>query len=293
MKPETGAVTVGARFQRFADIIHRLRSPGGCPWDLEQTHHSLRPMTLEEAYEVVHAIDDEDWEGLKGELGDVLLHVVFHADVAMRAARFDIGDVVDAASDKMVRRHPHVFGDTFAATAERVIRNWEELKRRERQEKGDPPVVSLLDTVSSRMPALMEAAQISEKAARANFDWASADDVIPKVEEELREVARAARESAKASATGTAVAKDSPARQALELEVGDLLFAAVNLARKLGIDPESALRRANGKFRRRFRAVEDGLRDRGRSPASSSIEEMEELWSAAKARERAGILPAP
>jgi MazG family protein len=255
------------RFQRFVDVIFRLRSPGGCPWDREQTHRTLRPTTLEEAYEVLHAIDEDDADGLKDELGDLLLQVVFHADVAMRDSRFDIVDVVDCATDKMIRRHPHVFGAAEAATSAAVLRNWEELKRRERAARGAAPLASILDSVSQKMPALLEASQISEKAARAGFDWKRAEDVFPKVEEELGEVRAAAAE---ADATAT------------ELEIGDLLFAVVNLARKLHVDPESALRRSNAKFRRRFGAVEGALRSRGRTPSESTLDEMEALWTAAK-----------
>lgn len=266
MPPGNVDRTPAARFQRFVDVIHRLRSPGGCPWDREQTHRTLRPMTLEEAYEVMHAIDDDDFEGLKGELGDLLLQVVFHADVAMRDARFDVVDVIDSVTDKMIRRHPHVFGDVEAETSAAVLKNWEELKQKERADKGDAPHASLLDSVSTRMPALLEAAQISEKAARVGFDWKSAEDVFPKIEEELAEVRSARTESPRE----------------VEREIGDLMFAVVNLARKLGVDPESALRGTNSKFRRRFAAVEEGLRSRGRALSQSTLDEMEELWNAAK-----------
>lgn len=263
-----------ARFQRFVDIIYRLRSPGGCPWDQEQTHATLRPMTLEEAYEVMHAIDENDSDGLKGELGDLLLQVVFHADIAMRDKRFDVVDVIDSVTEKMIRRHPHVFGTVEADTSAKVLRNWEELKQKERVEKGDPPLVSMLDAVSSKMPALMEASQISEKAARVGFDWASAGDVFPKIDEELREIREAAAAASRAPSAET--------QTAVETEIGDLMFAVVNLSRKLNVDPESALRRANQKFRRRFRYIEDRLRAQGKEPKDATLDEMEALWQQAK-----------
>ena len=252
-------------------LIARLRAPGGCPWDREQTHRSLKPMTIEEAYEVLEAIDEGDDRHLAGELGDLLLQVVFHAQIGAEESRFTIADVVQAVSDKMVRRHPHVFADQSASTAGEVLRNWEALKRAEQKERGEDPSASMLDSVSRNLPAVLEAYQMTTKVSRVGFDWPDAAAVLDKVEEELGET-RAALEA-------------GDARAAAE-EVGDLLFAAVNLARLAGEDPESALKAANRKFRRRFRHVEDGLRERGRSPAESSLEEMESLWTEAKERER-------
>jgi MazG family protein len=266
----------GARFERLVELIARLRAPGGCPWDREQTHHSLKPMTIEEAYEVVEAIDHGDDHELAGELGDLLLQVVFHAQIAAEERRFDVAEVVRLITEKMVRRHPHVFGDHEADTSEAVLRNWEALKQAELQARGrQPEAASMLDSVSSALPATMEAFQMTTKVARVGFDWPDAPAVLVKLREELEELERAA-------ATGT------PEDPRVYEELGDLLFAAVNAARLLGWDPESALKAANRKFRSRFRCVEEGLRARGRSPAESSLAEMDALWDEAKRREREG-----
>ena len=259
-----------ALFQQFVALIARLRAPGGCPWDREQTHQSLKPMTIEEAYEVLEAIDDGDDDPLAGELGDLLLQVVFHAQIATDEGRFGIDDVIRAVSDKMIRRHPHVFGGQDASSAGEVLRNWEAIKRAEQAERGEDASASMLESVSPRLPAVMEAYQMATKASRVGFDWPDALGVLAKVEEELGEVRQAV-------ARGDA--------RAAEAEVGDLLFAAVNLARLLGADPESALKAANRKFRRRFRHVEERLRERGLSPAESNLAEMESLWAEAKGRE--------
>lgn len=268
-QPQDGRTA--ALFQALVELIARLRAPGGCPWDREQTHRSLKPMTIEEAYEVLEAIDEGDDRHLASELGDLLLQIVFHAQIAAEESRFTISDVLQAVSDKMVRRHPHVFGGVSASTSGEVLRNWEALKRAEQAEKGEDLAASMLDGVSPRLPAVMEAYQMTTKASRVGFDWPDAAAVLDKVEEELGE----AREAIRAGDTGAASA-----------EVGDLLFAAVNLARLVGADPESALKAANRRFRRRFRHVEDRLRERGRSPAESNLEEMESLWTEAKERER-------
>jgi tetrapyrrole methylase family protein / MazG family protein len=259
-----------AAFENLVALIARLRAPGGCPWDREQTHRSLKPMTLEEAYEVLEAIDDGDDPHLASELGDLLLQVVFHSQIAAEESRFTIADVIRAVSDKMVRRHPHVFGDQSAATSGEVLRNWEAIKRAEQAESGQREAASMLDSVSSRIPAVMEAFQIATKVSRVGFDWPDAASVLDKVEEEVGEVRAAV---AKGDTRGASA------------EVGDLLFAVVSLARLLGEDPESALKAANRKFRRRFGYVEDRLRERGRSPAESSLQEMESFWAEAKQRE--------
>ena len=271
MHERTGEATAGARFERFCELIARLRGPGGCPWDREQNHASLKAMTIEEAYEVLEAIDHGD-EELAGELGDLLLQVVFHSQIAREGGRFTIADVIDRVSAKMVRRHPHVFAGHDADTPEKVLRTWEAMKRQERRAKGKDATESALDGVSKSLPAVLEAFQISTKAARLGFDWPDADAVLAKLDEETAEL--------KAAMAG-------PERDALPIsdEIGDLLFAAVNLARKLGLDPESALKSANRKFRRRFRHVEDRLRERGRAPAESTLAEMDALWDEAKAAE--------
>jgi MazG family protein len=256
----------GASFEHLVELIARLRGPGGCPWDREQTHESLKPMTLEEAYEVVEAIDGGD-DQLAGELGDLLLQVVFHSQIAREGARFDIGDVIEHVSRKMIRRHPHVFGDESASSSEEVLRSWEEIKRNER---GAGAGESMLESVSRVHPAVMEAFQMSTKVSRVGFDWPGVDGALGKLGEELGEL-RAALSTAESD-------------RRVEEEVGDLLFAAVNVARLAGVDPESALKAANRKFRRRFAHVEARLRDRGSSPGDSSLDEMEEFWADAKAR---------
>jgi tetrapyrrole methylase family protein / MazG family protein len=271
--PEPSEETLGARFERFVNLIARLRAPGGCPWDREQTHASLKPMTIEEAYEVLEAIDDGDDAELAGELGDLLLQVVFHSQIAAETGRFTMDDVLEKVSAKMVRRHPHVFGDVKTDSSHEVLRNWEAIKKAELQEKGEAsPESSMLDSVSKRLPAAMEAFQMTTKVGRVGFDWPDAAAVLAKLDEEVAEL----KEAVQAAADHAAV----------EEEIGDLLFVAVNLARKLGADPESALKAANRKFRRRFRAVEDGLRARGKTPAESSLPEMDALWDEAKRKER-------
>ncbi len=265
----------GSRFTEFVDLIARLRAPGGCPWDREQTHRSLKAMTIEEAYEVLEAIDGGDDGALAEELGDLLLQVVFHSAIAAEEGRFTIDDVVEKVAEKMVRRHPHVFGDQKADSPEEVLRNWEALKAAERRASGkdQPGAASMMDGVSTRLPATLEAFQMTTKAGRVGFDWASPADVLAKLEEEARELK-------------SALAESPPDPAAVEEEVGDLLFAAVNVARAVHADPESALKAANRKFRRRFRYIEDQLRARGRGPAESSLEEMDGLWNEAKAAER-------
>jgi nucleoside triphosphate diphosphatase len=269
------AAAVGASFQAFVELIARLRAPGGCPWDREQTHASLKPMTIEEAYEVLEAIDAGDDAELAGELGDLLLQVVFHAQIAAEGGRFTIADVVRHVSDKMVRRHPHVFAGATARDASEVLRNWEALKQAEREARGQRlQSASMLDSVSAGLPAILEAFQMTTKAARVGFDWPDAEAVLAKLDEETRELRQA-------------VGPPARSREVAE-EVGDLLFVVVNLARVLGVDPESALKGANRKFRRRFGRVEEGLRERGKKPAESTLAEMDALWEEAKAKERAG-----
>lgn len=259
-------------FDHFVSIIDRLRSDGGCPWDREQTHLTLRRATLEEAYEVVHAIETGDAANLREELGDLLLHVVFHSDIARRAGEFTIDDVIASVVDKMVRRHPHVFGTVQAETSEAVLRNWEELKRRERTEKGGEDHASLLDAVHRNTPAVMEALALSEKAAKVGFDWKKAEDVRGKIEEELNEISAAMLETGDGQ------------QGRLEEEMGDLLFAVINLGRKLGVDAETALRATNRKFRSRFAQVEAGLSKEGKTPKEAALDQMEALWQAAKVK---------
>lgn len=267
--PSPSSLEAGRLFARFVELIARLRAPGGCPWDREQTHESVKPMTIEEAYEVAHAIDEGDDDELRSELGDLLLQVVFHADIAAEREAFRIHDVIQRVSAKMVRRHPHVFADDGASTPGEVLRNWEAIKAAERAEKGKVDE-SMLDSVHQGLPAVMEAFQMSTKVSRVGFDWPDAGAALEKVDEEVREL--------------RAAMKGAP--RAVAEEVGDLLFAATNVARLVGVDPESALKAANRKFRRRFRFVEDRLRAEGRRPADSDPAEMERLWSDAKAAGR-------
>jgi tetrapyrrole methylase family protein / MazG family protein len=261
-------------FGAFVELIARLRGPGGCPWDREQTHESLKPMTIEEAYEVLEAIDRGDDEHLAGELGDLLLQVVFHAQIAAEAGRFTVKDVVERVAAKMVRRHPHVFGGAKADTPGQVLRSWEAIKQAEQAEKaGARTDASMLDSVGAGLPAVMEAFQMTTKVSRVGFDWPSVAAVLEKLEEELAELREAA---------GSAAADH---RRVAE-ELGDLLFTAVNVARLIGADPESALKAANRKFRRRFAYIEQALSRRGRTPAEATLEEMEALWEEAKAAEK-------
>jgi MazG family protein len=261
----------GAAFARLVELIARLRAPGGCPWDREQTHESLKTTVIEEAYEVVEAIDGKDDRELAGELGDLLLQVVFHAQMAEDRGAFTAAEVADQVADKMIRRHPHVFADDPAKDPDTVLRNWEAIKAKERAAKGAADQ-SMLDSVSRTLPAVMEAFQVSTKAARVGFDWPEPNAVLGKLDEETAEL--------RAAVSG------GGDHAAVNEEVGDLLFVAVNVARKLGVDPEAALKAANRKFRRRFRQVEDGLRAEGRGPADATPAELDAHWEEAKRRER-------
>lgn len=260
---------MGGKFERLVEIMARLRAEGGCPWDREQTFDSIKPYTLEETYEVLDAIDRRDWPALAEELGDLILQAVFYAQMAAEDGHFTIADSLDAINAKLVRRHPHVFGDGTAKTAEQVLARWNEIKSEEKRGRGEEKR-GLLDGVLRNQPALMEAAHLSKKAASAGFDWPEISGVFEKMREEIAELEKAR-------------ARDD--RDHIEEEIGDLLFTAVNVARFLGVDPEQALRRANAKFRARFAEVEDGLAARGRDFRQTTIEEMEELWQQAKTRE--------
>jgi MazG family protein len=264
----------GEKFTELVGLIARLRAPGGCPWDREQTHDSLKPMLLEEAYEVIEAIDDGNDDEFIGELGDLLLQVVFHADIATEEGRFTVAEVIERIAAKMIRRHPHVFGEDTAATSGEVLRNWEAIKAAELAAKGKAvDDGSMLDSVSTKLPAVMEAFQMTTKVARVDFDWPDVASVLEKLDEEVAELKEA-------------VASPAPNHREVAGEVGDLLFVAVNVARLLGVDPESALKASNRKFRRRFRYIEDRLREQGRQPADSNHVEMDGLWDEAKAKEK-------
>jgi nucleoside triphosphate diphosphatase len=242
----------------------RLRAPGGCPWDREQNFDTIKPYLLEETYEVLEAIDQRDWPGLAEELGDLMLQAVFFAQMASEEGKFRIDDSLDAICEKLIRRHPHVFGDGTAKTSDDVKRRWDEIKADEKKEKGQPQQ-GRLDSVPRQLPALVEAQQISSKAAAVGFDWENPGQVLEKLDEELRELDQA-RE------TGSAAE--------LEGEMGDLLFVLVNLARFFKVDPEQALRKTNAKFRRRFGYIEN----RAALPGAT-IGEMEALWQEAKAHD--------
>src|ERR1700722_11873963 len=256
--------TTGERFERLVGIMARLRAPGGCPWDREKTFDTTKPYLLEETYEVFDAIDQRDWPNLAEELGDLMLQAVFFARMASEEGRFSIDDSLDAISEKLIRRHPHVFGDGSAKTSDDVKRRWDEIKADEKKHKGKPQS-GRLDSVPRKLPALVEAQQISSKAAAVGFDWENPEQVLDKLDEELHELAQA-REN------GTPVE--------LEGELGDMLFVLVNLARFLKVDPEQALRKTNAKFRKRFAFVESHATLPG-----ATLPEMEALWQEAKAHD--------
>ncbi len=261
---------VGEKFRMLVRLMARLRAPDGCPWDREQSFDTIKPYLLEETYETLDAIDARDWPELTGELGDLMLQVVFFSQMAAEAGLFDVGDALDAINEKLVRRHPHVFGSESARDGEDVRRIWAEVKSSERKEKSGGDRKGLLDGLPRALPALVEAQQISSRAAGAGFDWSSADQVLDKVREEITEFD---------------AARDANSKPEMEGELGDLLFTLVNLARFVKVDPEQALRRTNAKFRQRFSYVEEALRASGRELAESNIEEMETLWQEAKRRE--------
>ena len=257
---------------RLLDIMATLRDPErGCAWDREQTFATIAPYTIEEAYEVAEAIDHGDMPALKDELGDLLFQVVFYAQMAQEQGNFDFDAIATAIADKMVRRHPHVFADADARNAAEQTRAWEATKAEERAAKGTD---SVLDGVARTLPPMTRALKLQNRAARVGFDWANAADVIAKIGEEVSEIQHE-------------IAVDAPLDR-LEDEMGDVLFACVNLARKLNIDPERALKRANGKFDRRFRHVETELHAAGRAPEGATLDEMEALWVEANMIERKG-----
>ncbi|HEX7775716.1 MAG TPA: nucleoside triphosphate pyrophosphohydrolase [Parvibaculum sp.] len=261
------------RIEALLKIMAKLRSPdGGCPWDLEQTFATIAPYTIEEAYEVADAIEHGDMGELKDELGDLLLQVVFHAQMAREAGAFQFEDVVRAICEKMIRRHPHVFGNEDVRTAGAVKGRWEEIKAEEKAAKGKPARASLLDDVPLALPALARAVKLQSRAARVGFDWPSTTEVLDKLNEEMLELSHE-------------VAKGGD-HDRLEDELGDMLFVYANLARHLKVDPEAALRRANAKFRRRFGYIEEKLAADGRKPEQSNLEEMDALWNEAKRAER-------
>jgi len=255
---------------KVVELVERLRGENGCPWDRQQTRETLKPMLIEEAYEVLDALDGANPSDLKEELGDLLFQVVFHSHIASEKGEFDLADVIDRLHEKMVRRHPHIFGSANLKTAVDVLKNWEDIKAAEKGiESSSHPdsEKSLLDGIPSRLPALHQAYQITAKASRVGFDWFCLEDVLSKMREEASEILEARTR------------QDS---QRVADEAGDLLFAAVNVARFLGVDPETALRRSNNKFSRRFRYVESAIKSQGRELKHASMAEMDALWEEAK-----------
>jgi MazG family protein len=249
----------GEEFRKLCEIVARLRAPGGCPWDREQTHESLIPAMIEEAYEVAEAARAKNDAHFREELGDLLLLVVMHAEIARNSGRFNIDNVVKEITDKLIRRHPHVFGESNAKDSSAVLKQWEAIKREEK--KAD---THYLSSLPSALPALMRAQKAQSKAARVNFDWTELRDVIAKVEEELSELKDAIK---------------SENQESIEDEIGDLLFAVVNLARKTKLDAETALQFATEKFVRRFNLVEDELKARGKKLGDVDLAELDEIWS--------------
>jgi MazG family protein len=290
--------TTGERFERAVEIMERLRAPGGCPWDREQTFDSIKPYTLEETYEVLEAIDNRDWHELAGELGDLLLQVLFYAEMAKEQSSFTIDDVIEGLSSKLVHRHPHVFGDVKADTSAEVKKNWEALKVEERKKRQSDEESSgshsILAGVSSAMPSLLEASKLSSRAAQAGFDWPNVDGLFEKLEEETEELrhelkefpAPGPRPQGRGVAGSGRIAVPESLQARLEDEVGDLFFVLVNIARYLSVDPESALRKSNRKFKRRFQWMEERLRESGRGADQASMEELASLWQRAKDQEK-------
>lgn len=262
-------------FDTLLEIMARLRAPGGCPWDREQTLESLRRYLIEETYEVIDAIERKDWAELAEELGDVQLQIVFQSQIAQENGWFTIDDVFDRINEKLVRRHPHVFGDESADTSGQVLHRWEQIKAEEKRRKSqanpaaENDEATILGSVPRSQPALLEARQISKKAAQAGFEWRHDEELIDKLREEIDELR---------------AAQASEDHENKEEEVGDLLFLMVNVARRAGVDPELALKRANSKFRARFGYIEEQLRRKGGSVEAADVEEMEQLWQQAKSQ---------
>jgi MazG family protein len=314
--------TTGERFERAVAIMERLRAPGGCPWDREQTFDSIKPYTLEETYEVLEAIDNRDWDELTGELGDLLLQVLFYSEMAKEQGTFSIDDVLDRLSGKLVDRHPHVFGDVKADTSAEVKRNWEALKveerkKRQSRETGSASAAdsnqpnkddslpnaslpnkesSILAGISSKMPAMLEASKLSSRAAQVGFDWPNVQGLFEKVHEEVDELREQLKEfpapgprpqSRGVASSGRTIIPEK-LQTRLEEEVGDLFFVVVNIARYLSVDPESALRKTNRKFKRRFQWMEERLHETGRTPDQAGMDELESLWQQAKRQEGSG-----
>jgi tetrapyrrole methylase family protein / MazG family protein len=262
----------GEKFSRLVETMALLRGPGGCPWDRKQTFDSIKSYLLEETYEVMEALDQRDWPNLAEELGDLLLQPVFLAEMATEQGLFNIADSLEAINQKLIRRHPHIFGDTQADTAEEVKQRWDEIKQQEKASHGIAKAASILHDVPKNLPALMEAEKISQKAAGCGFEWPDISGVLAKLQEEAAEVVQA---------------RASGDQAHVEHEIGDLLFTLVNLARFLKVDPEQALRKSSGRFRKRFAHVEQAVAESGSALTETPLDRMEELWQAAKQAEQA------
>jgi MazG family protein len=289
----------GQWFAKLAALQRRLRAPNGCPWDREQTHDTLRKFLIEETYEVLDALESGDPRKFSSEMGDLLLQIVFHSILAEEAGRFTLSDVIESVHAKMVRRHPHVFGDVQARTSADVLKNWEQLKAVERAEEnapsdGDSPKAdnsssapagssdSLLAGLPTSLPAILEADQLTHRASRVGFDWDNLAGLLEKLEEERREIESLVASPLSSASPGGNAQSAAGSAGALEEEVGDLLFVGVNVARFLGVDPEIALKRANRKFKRRFQWMESAAAREGRRFADLPRERMEELWDESK-----------
>jgi len=295
----------GEKFERAVQIMARLRAPGGCPWDREQTFDSIKPYTLEETYEVLEAIDNRDWDELTGELGDLLLQVLFYSEMAQEEKHFSIDDVLERLSTKLVDRHPHVFGDVKAETSGEVLRNWEAIKAKEKEKrlaagggksaKGSGDKDSVLANVAAGVPAMLEAAKLSARAAHVGFDWPTLRGIFDKMKEETHELQSRIealphgldRAKGKHGIAGSRASDAASPEQLREVagEIGDLMFTLVNIARYLGVDPESSLKQTNRKFRRRFQYVESKIKERGSKIEEAPLEDMESLWQQAKESE--------
>jgi MazG family protein len=272
--PGRGVTLAGEKFPKLVDLMAHLRGPEGCPWDREQDYRTLKGLLLEEAYEVIDAINARDFHGLEDELGDLLFQVVFYSRLAEEEGRFDIDNVIDRVHAKLIRRHPHVFGEVHASNADEALKSWLRVKEQERGSAahGKDDGKSLLDGIAPTLPATLEAYELGLRASEVGFDWKKVEELLEKVEEEIGELRRE-------------LSRDGNRAARLEEEVGDLLFAAANLARFLRSDPETCLRRANQKFKRRFQALEKEVARRGRNLGECSLEEMESLWNELKSKE--------
>ncbi len=263
----------GEKLVKLVELMAHLRGPEGCPWDRAQDYDSVKGLLLEEAYEVVDAVNLKDFAGLEEELGDLLFQVVFYSRLAEEDGKFNIDHVIQNVYDKLVRRHPHVFGETRAANAEEALKSWTAAKEKEKSNSPNAKGASLMDGIASALPSTLEAYELGLRAAEAGFDWVKVEDLLKKIEEEISEIRKELSASGKSD------------QQSLEEEVGDLMFAVANLTRQVRSDPETCLRRANHKFRRRFQALEVEVKRRGKSIRECTPQELDEIWESVKARE--------